>query len=153
MNRRPPLAAVAVLSGAALAYEVLLLRLFAIIQWHHFAYLAISVALLGIGAAGTFVTLARRRLLAASHEHQVARGQGDQMEAGLRHFVNDPFSGGGIGKGQRTTMAGGDLSKPTWVSEQYILDLEREAFLSLCSEEKTQARMWSILQTDKPLRN
>lgn len=64
MNHRPPLAAVAVLSAAALAYEVLLLRLFAIIQWHHFAYLAISVALLGIGAAGTFVTLARRRLLA-----------------------------------------------------------------------------------------
>ncbi|MDP2810767.1 MAG: hypothetical protein Q8O34_11525 [Rhodocyclaceae bacterium] len=65
MNHRPPLAAVAVLSAAALGYEVLLLRLFAIIQWHHFAYLAISVALLGIGAAGTFVTLARRRLLAA----------------------------------------------------------------------------------------
>lgn len=64
MNRRPPLVAVAVLSGAALAYEILLLRLFAIIQWHHFAYLAISVALLGIGAAGTFVTLTRRRLLA-----------------------------------------------------------------------------------------
>ncbi len=50
-------------------------------------------------------------------------------------------------------MAGGELSKPTWVSEQYILDLEREAFLSLCGEEKTQARMWSILQTGKPLRN
>jgi len=50
-------------------------------------------------------------------------------------------------------MAGGDLSKPTWVSEQYILDLEREAFLSLCGEEKTQARMWNILQTGKPLRN
>lgn len=64
MNSRPPLAAVAVLSAAALAYEVLLLRLFAIVQWHHFAYLAISVALLGIGAAGTFVTLARRRLVA-----------------------------------------------------------------------------------------
>jgi 3-hydroxyacyl-CoA dehydrogenase len=50
-------------------------------------------------------------------------------------------------------MAGGDLSKPAWVSEQYILDLEREAFLSLCGEEKTQARMWAILQTGKPLRN
>ncbi|MBI5944549.1 MAG: 3-hydroxyacyl-CoA dehydrogenase/enoyl-CoA hydratase family protein [Chloroflexi bacterium] len=50
-------------------------------------------------------------------------------------------------------MAGGELSKPQWVSEQYILDLEREAFLSLCGEEKTQARMWSILQTGKPLRN
>ncbi len=53
------------ISGAALCYEVLLLRLFAIIQWHHFAYLAISVALLGFGAAGTFVTLARSRLMAA----------------------------------------------------------------------------------------
>lgn len=50
-------------------------------------------------------------------------------------------------------IAGGELSKPTWVSEQYILDLEREAFLSLCGEEKTQARMWSLLQTGKPLRN
>lgn len=50
-------------------------------------------------------------------------------------------------------MCGGDLSRGAWVSEQYILDLEREAFLSLCGEEKTQARMWSILQTGKPLRN
>ncbi len=50
-------------------------------------------------------------------------------------------------------LAGGALSKPAWVSEQYILDLEREAFLSLCGEEKTQARMWSLLQTGKPLRN
>ncbi|CAG1012945.1 3-hydroxyacyl-CoA dehydrogenase [Anaerolineales bacterium] len=50
-------------------------------------------------------------------------------------------------------MAGGNLTKPQWVSEQYILDLEREAFLSLCGEEKTQARMWSLLQTGKPLRN
>ncbi|MEJ5225141.1 MAG: 3-hydroxyacyl-CoA dehydrogenase/enoyl-CoA hydratase family protein, partial [Anaerolineales bacterium] len=50
-------------------------------------------------------------------------------------------------------LAGGDLSKPQWVSEQYILDLEREAFLSLCGEEKTQARMWNLLQTGKPLRN
>jgi 3-hydroxyacyl-CoA dehydrogenase len=50
-------------------------------------------------------------------------------------------------------MAGGDLTKPHWVSEQYILDLEREAFLSLCGDERTQARMWSLLQTGKPLRN
>ncbi len=63
-GRRAPLAAVATLSAAVLAYEVLLLRLFALVQWHHFAYLAISVALLGFGAAGTFVTLARRRLVA-----------------------------------------------------------------------------------------
>ncbi len=50
-------------------------------------------------------------------------------------------------------LTGGELSRPAWVSEQYILDLEREAFLSLCGQEKTQARMWSILQTGKPLRN
>jgi 3-hydroxyacyl-CoA dehydrogenase len=50
-------------------------------------------------------------------------------------------------------MAGGCLTKPQWVSEGYILDLEREAFLSLCGEEKTQARIWSLLQTGKPLRN
>jgi 3-hydroxyacyl-CoA dehydrogenase len=50
-------------------------------------------------------------------------------------------------------LCGGELSRPQWVSEQYILDLEREAFLSLCGEEKTQARMWALLQTGKPLRN
>lgn len=50
-------------------------------------------------------------------------------------------------------MTGGEFSRPAWVEEQYILDLEREAFLSLCGEEKTQQRMWNILQTGKPLRN
>jgi 3-hydroxyacyl-CoA dehydrogenase len=50
-------------------------------------------------------------------------------------------------------MTGGELSRPAWVDEQYILDLEREAFLSLCGEEKTQQRMWNLLQTGKPLRN
>ena len=54
---------------------------------------------------------------------------------------------------QAYVMTGGELSKPAWVDEQYILDLEREAFLSLCGEEKTQARMWSLLNTGKPLRN
>lgn len=50
-------------------------------------------------------------------------------------------------------LAGGEISAPAWVSEQYILDLEREAFLSLCGEEKTQQRMWNLLQTGKVLRN
>jgi 3-hydroxyacyl-CoA dehydrogenase len=50
-------------------------------------------------------------------------------------------------------MSGGELSRPTWVDEQYILDLEREAFISLCGEEKTRQRMMSLLQTGKPLRN
>jgi 3-hydroxyacyl-CoA dehydrogenase len=50
-------------------------------------------------------------------------------------------------------MCGGDLSSPTEVSEQYLLDLEREAFLSLCGERKTLERIQSILTTGKPLRN
>jgi 3-hydroxyacyl-CoA dehydrogenase len=50
-------------------------------------------------------------------------------------------------------MCGGDLSEPTIVSEQYLLDLEREAFLNLCGEKKTLERIQSVLKTGKPLRN
>jgi len=50
-------------------------------------------------------------------------------------------------------MAGGDLSEATLVSEKYLLDLEREAFLSLLGERKTLERMQHILKTGKPLRN
>jgi 3-hydroxyacyl-CoA dehydrogenase len=50
-------------------------------------------------------------------------------------------------------LAGGSLSAPQLVSEQYILDLEREAFVSLCGERKTQARIAHTLKTGKPLRN
>lgn len=50
-------------------------------------------------------------------------------------------------------LSGGDLSVPTLVSEQYLLDLEREAFLSLCGEKKTLERIQSILVGGKILRN
>ena len=50
-------------------------------------------------------------------------------------------------------MAGGDLSEPTLVSEQYLLDLEREAFMSLMTERKTLERIEHMLKTGKPLRN
>ena len=50
-------------------------------------------------------------------------------------------------------ISGGDLSQATFVDEQYLLDLEREAFLSLCSERKTLERIQHILKTGKPLRN
>ncbi|MFJ1474757.1 3-hydroxyacyl-CoA dehydrogenase/enoyl-CoA hydratase family protein [Capnocytophaga cynodegmi] len=50
-------------------------------------------------------------------------------------------------------MSGGDLSEPTLVSEQYLLELEREAFLSLCTERKTLERIQYMLQNGKPLRN
>ena len=69
LGHGPPLAAVGVLSAAAVAVQILLLRLFAIIQWHHFAYLVISLALLGYGAAGTFVTLTQDRLAQRAGRH------------------------------------------------------------------------------------
>ncbi len=50
-------------------------------------------------------------------------------------------------------LCGGDLSAPTWVDEQYILDLEREAFLSLAGEPKTLERIQHMLTAGKPLRN
>lgn len=50
-------------------------------------------------------------------------------------------------------MAGGDLSEATFVTEQYLLDLEREAFLSLCGERKTLERIQFMLKNGKPLRN
>jgi len=50
-------------------------------------------------------------------------------------------------------MCGGDLSEPGFVSEQYLLDLEREAFLSLCGERKTLERIQSVLKGGKPVRN
>ena len=51
------------------------------------------------------------------------------------------------------TLCGGDLSSPTWVDPWHILDLEREAFMSLIAEPLTQARIVHLLQTGKPLRN
>jgi len=60
----PPLLAIAVLSAGVLASEVLLTRLFSIVQVHHFAYMVISIALLGYGASGTFLALFRDRLRA-----------------------------------------------------------------------------------------
>lgn len=50
-------------------------------------------------------------------------------------------------------ISGGDLSVPTKVNEQYLLDLEREAFLSLCGERKTLERIQAMLKTGRPLRN
>jgi 3-hydroxyacyl-CoA dehydrogenase len=50
-------------------------------------------------------------------------------------------------------LCGGDLSSGEWVSEQYLLDLEREAFVSLLKEQRTIDRMQHMLKTGKPLRN
>ncbi|WP_345976995.1 hypothetical protein [Sulfurimonas sp. HSL3-7] len=61
--RKVPRLSIALVSASALAYEILLMKLFSIIQWHHFAYMIISLALLGYGVSGTFLALARERLL------------------------------------------------------------------------------------------
>ena len=58
-----------------------------------------------------------------------------------------------IGEKLARVLTGGDLNHETRVSEQYILDLEREAFLSLCGQRQTQERIAHMLKTGKPLRN
>jgi 3-hydroxyacyl-CoA dehydrogenase len=58
-----------------------------------------------------------------------------------------------VGRKLAYVMCGGDLSEPSLVSEQYLLDLEREAFLSLCGERKTLERIQSVLKGGKPVRN
>jgi 3-hydroxyacyl-CoA dehydrogenase len=58
-----------------------------------------------------------------------------------------------IGRELARILSGGDVPGPTTVSEQHILDLERESFLRLCGERKTLERMQAILKTGKPLRN
>ncbi|MBW1844028.1 MAG: enoyl-CoA hydratase/isomerase family protein, partial [Deltaproteobacteria bacterium] len=58
-----------------------------------------------------------------------------------------------IGQKLAKVLTGGDIPENTPVDEQYVLDLEREAFLSLCGEEKTQARIETMLKTNRPLRN
>jgi 3-hydroxyacyl-CoA dehydrogenase len=58
-----------------------------------------------------------------------------------------------IGNKLAHIIAGGDLSGEQWVNEQYFLDLERKAFVELAGTEKSQARMWHMLQSGQPLRN
>jgi 3-hydroxyacyl-CoA dehydrogenase len=73
----------------------------------------------------------------------------DQMEAGKYISEHDKK----IANKLAYVMAGGDLSEATLVSEQYLLDIEREAFLSLCTERKTLERIQYMLTKGKPLRN
>ena len=78
------------------------------------------------------------------------------LKAGLYNFLQAGLiteHEGIIGAKLIHVMAGGNLSKASWMDENYFLDLEREAFLSLCGEKKTQERMWHLLQKGKVLRN
>jgi 3-hydroxyacyl-CoA dehydrogenase len=92
------------------------------------------------------------------HEKVYAAGRDalSGLKAGLYNFKESGFITeyeAVIGEKLIQVMTGGNISQPEWVKEQYFLDLEREAFLSLCGEKKTQERMWNLLQTGKVLRN
>ncbi len=106
--------AVALLSGAALGYEVLLTRLLAIVHWHHFAYMIISVALLGFGAAGTFVALWQRPLL--------ARYRGVFTMAALGFGIGAPLA---FGAAQRvpfnTLEIGWNDAQLAWLLALYLI--------------------------------
>jgi 3-hydroxyacyl-CoA dehydrogenase len=85
---------------------------------------------------------------------------GEQFLAGAKLVIHMMQRGGYIsdydahvGRKLAIILAGGALTSPQLVSEQYVLDLEREAFVSLCGEKKTQERMAFTLKTGKPLRN
>jgi len=85
---------------------------------------------------------------------------GEQFLAGAKLAIHMMQRGGYIsdydahvGRKLANILAGGPLTSPQLVSEQYVLDLEREAFVSLCGEKKTQERMAFTLKTGKPLRN
>lgn len=73
----------------------------------------------------------------------------DSMEAG--HYISEHDKK--MANKLAYVMAGGDLSEASYVTEQYLLDIEREAFLSLCTERKTLERIQHMLKTGKPLRN
>jgi 3-hydroxyacyl-CoA dehydrogenase len=85
---------------------------------------------------------------------------GEQFLAGAKLVIHMMQRGGYItdydahvGRKLANILAGDSLTSPQFVSEQYILDLEREAFVSLCGEKKTQERMAFTLKTGQPLRN
>ena len=91
-----PLVAVSLVSAGIIALEILLIRLYAIGQWHHFAYMFISIALLGSGASGTFLALARgwllARFLTAWQVNAAAFGLTAALGYALaRNFMVNPF--------------------------------------------------------------
>ncbi|HEV8319353.1 MAG TPA: 3-hydroxyacyl-CoA dehydrogenase NAD-binding domain-containing protein [Vicinamibacterales bacterium] len=120
-------------------------------------------------------TMTRERLIADAKRHALERVRdgyqrpvprtaipvgGDAVLAPLKLGVHLAWRAGRIsdhdaliGRKLATIMAGGNLPHPTTVSEQALLDLEREAFLSLLGERKTQERIQHTLKTGKPLRN
>lgn len=131
---------------------------------------------LGYLQAGKFeITMNRSRLLADAKAKAIEMADAGYVQPVRRKDIkvlgksglgivyagaNSMFAGNYISEHDKKiseklgyVMCGGDLSAPSIVSEQYLLDLEREAFLSLCGEKKTLERIQSILTKGKPLRN
>ncbi len=105
---------------------------------------------LSLAAAGYVQPVERTDILAL----------GEQAQASMKIAMHMMVKGGYIsehdaliGRKLARVMSGGDLNHTSYVSEQHLIDLEREAFLSLCGEPKTQARIAHMLKTGKPLRN
>ena len=121
------------------------------------------------------ITMNRERLMTDAKQHalqRVAEGYqrpvprasipvgGDAVLAPLKLGIHLAWRAGRIsdhdamiGRKLATIMAGGELPHPATVSEQHLLDLEREAFLSLLGQHKTRERIQHTLKTGKPLRN
>ena len=105
---------------------------------------------LNLDAAGYVQPVQRTDILALGESAQAAMKLAlHMMKRG--GFISDHDAL--IGKKLAKVMSGGDLNHQAYVSEQYLLDLEREAFVSLCGERKTQERIGAMLKTGKPLRN
>jgi 3-hydroxyacyl-CoA dehydrogenase len=136
---------------------------------------AVEARRLGFLTHGDPVTMNRERLLADSKELALDTARvgyaaplprtdipvpGDSMLATLKMAVymmrqGEYISDHDVKVANRVAhvLCGGKITPGTLVSEQYLLDLEREAFLSLCGERKTQERIGFTLKTGKPLRN
>ncbi len=134
---------------------------------------AINLGFMREGRDG--ISLNRHRLLADAKEKAVALAEigyrmpvkerdikvlGKQALGAFMVGAHQMLEGGYITEYEKTmveklgyVMAGGDLSEPSMVSEHYLLDLEREAFLSLCGQKKTLERIQHMLKTGKVLRN
>src|SRR6185436_2594988 len=121
------------------------------------------------------ITINKNRLIADAKQAAVELAEAGYVKPAMRKDIKVPgrtglgmiyagansmYSGNYISEHDKLisqklgyVMCGGDLSAASVVSEQYLLDLEREAFLSLCGERKTLERIQAILTTGKPLRN
>ncbi len=130
---------------------------------------------LGFLASTDRVTMNRERLMADAKAHALERVRegyqrpaprtgipvgGETVLAALKLGIHLAWRGGRIsdhdavvGRALANVLAGGALPRQTTVSEQHLLDLEREAFLKLCGERKTLERIAHTLKTGKPLRN